>query len=213
MSGSELLKEAKGVQHLMEFVGFGKLPIHLNVDASVARSFMHRRGAGRMKHLDIRHMWLQDECAEGRFVPKKVPRSENPSDMLTKTPSADELSKFAQKIGLFPLKVLIDPSGLVGTVMTKASSVGKCAIAAALLCPAKGVIDKMEKELDFPIVLPILFTILVLLSTLCWRCLHLRGLKQRIGLRRQMTKFKRVEFPAAARHARSSATRCLPRLW
>ena len=117
-----------------------------------------------MKHPDIQYMWLQDKCAEGRFVPKKVPRSENMSDMLTKTPSADELSRFAQKIGLFSLKVLIDPSGLMGSVMTKASCVGKRAIAAALLCPAKGVSDKIEKELDFPIMLPMFFTILVIID-------------------------------------------------
>ena len=62
------------------------------------------------------------------------------------------------------------PSGLVGSVTTKASSVGKSVIAAALLCPARSTGVDTEKELDLPIVLPLFFTISVLLATLSWRC-------------------------------------------
>ena len=58
-SGSELLKEAIGAQHILEFIGFGNLKIYLHTDASAAKSFMHRRGAGRMKHIDIRFMWMR----------------------------------------------------------------------------------------------------------------------------------------------------------
>ena len=58
----------------MEFVGWGKLPIVLNTDATVARQFVHRQGVGRMKHLDLRYMWLQDEAPKNNFKSKKIPR-------------------------------------------------------------------------------------------------------------------------------------------
>ena len=58
---SEAMKEALLVQFNLEFVGFGKIPIELETDASVARTFAHRTGVGRMKHLEVRHCWLQEQ--------------------------------------------------------------------------------------------------------------------------------------------------------
>ena len=55
MSMSEVLKEAKLMQYNLEFCGMGLLPIVLHTDADVARAFCHKRGVGRMKHLDVRH--------------------------------------------------------------------------------------------------------------------------------------------------------------
>ena len=55
MSMSEVLKEAKLMQHNIEFCGMGLLPIVLHTDADVVKAFCHKRGVGRMKHLDVRH--------------------------------------------------------------------------------------------------------------------------------------------------------------
>ena len=52
ISISEVLKEAKLMQYNLEFCG-----IVLHTDADVARAFCHKRGVGRMKHLDVRHCW------------------------------------------------------------------------------------------------------------------------------------------------------------
>ena len=132
MSGSELLKEALGTQTILEFVGFGCLQIQLHTDASAAKSFMHRRGAGRMKHIDIRYMWMQDACDKGAYVPKKVPRAENPSDMLTKVPAAPDVEKFRMMIGMFPLYAALEPEKRICEIITGASS-SKKAMAAIML--------------------------------------------------------------------------------
>ena len=55
MSMSEVLKEAKLMQYNIDFCGMGLLPIVLHTDADVAIAFCHKRGVGRMKHLDVRH--------------------------------------------------------------------------------------------------------------------------------------------------------------
>ena len=77
----------------------GLLPIVLHTDADVARALCHERGVGRMKHLDVRHCWLQEELEKGNFKVKRVDRKFNASDMLTHSPSAEGLRKFLPMIG------------------------------------------------------------------------------------------------------------------
>ena len=57
MSMSEVLEEAKLMQCNLEFCGVGLLPTVLHTNADVARAVCHKRGVGRMKHLDVRHCW------------------------------------------------------------------------------------------------------------------------------------------------------------
>ena len=40
--------------------------IVVGTDSNAAKSFVARRGLGRMKHLEVRDMWLQKEVAEGK---------------------------------------------------------------------------------------------------------------------------------------------------
>ena len=105
MSMSEVLKEAKLMQYNWEFCGMWLLPIVLHTDADVARAFCHKRGVGRMKHLDVRHCWLQEELEKGSFKVRRVDRKFNASDMLTHSPSAEELRKFLPKIGCHTMTV------------------------------------------------------------------------------------------------------------
>ena len=89
-----LLKEAKLTQYNLEFCGMGILLIVLHTDADVARASCHKRGVGRMKHLAVRHFGLKEELQNGNYSVKRVDRKFNASDMLTHSPSAEELRKF-----------------------------------------------------------------------------------------------------------------------
>jgi hypothetical protein len=59
-------------------------PIRLHSDASAARSFASRRGVGKMRHLETRHLWLQSQVASREVVLCKVAGEDNPADLLTK---------------------------------------------------------------------------------------------------------------------------------
>ena len=59
-------------------------PVCLYADSSAARCFVARRGVGRMRHLDVRHLWLQDAVARQEVQIRRVPGEENPADLLTK---------------------------------------------------------------------------------------------------------------------------------
>ena len=117
MSMSEVLKEAKLMQYNLEFCGMGLLPIVLHTDADVARAFCHKRGVGRMKHLVVRHCWLQEELEKGNFKVKRVDSKFNASDMLTHSPSAEELRKFLPMIGCHMMTVNRENYNAVKTML------------------------------------------------------------------------------------------------
>lgn len=57
---------SKGLISLARELGFRGLLLNfeLGTDSSAAKSFVHRRGLGKMRHLQIRDMWLQKEVRE-----------------------------------------------------------------------------------------------------------------------------------------------------
>jgi hypothetical protein len=77
---------AKGMQTMGLEVGLKCLagPITLCEDSSAAKSFASRRGLGKMRHVDTRELWLQEEVLQSRVVVRKVWGEENPADLMTK---------------------------------------------------------------------------------------------------------------------------------
>ena len=53
-------------------------------DATAAAGIAARRGVGKIRHLDVSTLWLQNRITEGSLVLKRKPGSENPSDLGTK---------------------------------------------------------------------------------------------------------------------------------
>ena len=60
-------------------------PMRLRVltDSSAARGIVQRAGCGKVKHLDVKTLWLQEREANGDLETVKVPRLQNMSDLLT----------------------------------------------------------------------------------------------------------------------------------
>ena len=52
-------------------------------DSSAADGIIKRAGSGRVKHLTVRQLWLQEQNALGTAFHEKIPRAENPADALT----------------------------------------------------------------------------------------------------------------------------------
>ena len=100
----EGLKEGLMLQYLLEFVGFGRHRVSLHINSSAARAFAHREGVGRMKHLDARYLWLQQLVPDNVVIVKKVPRTEQFADCLTKVPVNGDLVKWAHDIGIVRLE-------------------------------------------------------------------------------------------------------------
>ena len=89
----EAVTRAKGLVSLASELGFVGLSnvIHLGTDSSAAKSFVSRRGLGKMRHIEIRDLWLQKEVLEGKVLVSKVLGTENPADLMTKLLSKQEI--------------------------------------------------------------------------------------------------------------------------
>ena len=56
----------------------------MKTDSSAAKGFASQRGLGRMRHLEVKDLWLQEAVCRGRLGLCKVKGDENPADIFTK---------------------------------------------------------------------------------------------------------------------------------
>lgn len=59
------------------------MPLLVNTDSSAAKGIVMRSGCGKVKHLDIKTLWIQERERNGDLVMVKVPRLQNVSDLFT----------------------------------------------------------------------------------------------------------------------------------
>ena len=59
------------------------VPLMIKTDASAVRGVVQRQGAGKVKHLEVRQLWIQEREANGQLQVVKVPRAVNWSDLMT----------------------------------------------------------------------------------------------------------------------------------
>ena len=97
----EAVIRAKGVINVMIELGFEvQQELQLHTDSSAAKSFVSRKGLGKMKHLEIRDLWLQREVALGKVTVNKVDGKKNPADLMTKYLRKEEIEERLQLMGI-----------------------------------------------------------------------------------------------------------------
>ena len=72
------------VQHILQELN-EKPTLCLLSDSSAARAVLVRRGVGRIKHLDVRLLWLQDALRDRVLSCQSVTTSQNLADLFTKS--------------------------------------------------------------------------------------------------------------------------------
>ena len=77
--GSELI----GIRSIAKDLGM-EFNISMSDDANSTLGMLHRRGLGKLRHVDVTKLWLQDVVKQKGLEVKKIPGSENPADMMTK---------------------------------------------------------------------------------------------------------------------------------
>ena len=76
------------------------LTLRVLTDSSVAKSFARTRGIGRMIHLDVKLLWLQEGVQRGRFKVGKVGGATNVADALTKYHDTNKLRELCEPRGI-----------------------------------------------------------------------------------------------------------------
>ena len=70
------------VQRLAATLG-DKLSLELKTDASAARGVILIQGVGKVRHFQVKQLWLQKNVAAGELIIVTIPRAENCADALT----------------------------------------------------------------------------------------------------------------------------------
>ena len=81
--------------------GWG-LPVTIGVyvDSSAALAVTARRGSGKLRHVRIGDLWVQEAAANGDVSYRRVPGSTNPADLLTKHLLAPLRAQHVERLGL-----------------------------------------------------------------------------------------------------------------
>ena len=68
-----------------------KRGIKLKTDASAAKGIASRRGLGKVRHIEVSQLWLQEKVQRGDIEVVKIPGKINKSDALTKPVGGDKI--------------------------------------------------------------------------------------------------------------------------
>ena len=79
-----------------------KVRLKLYTDSSSAMGTVQRKGVGRMKHIQIRHLYLQEVLRKKVISIHKVPTKDNPADIGTKKLAAERRTQLGKLIGQYP---------------------------------------------------------------------------------------------------------------
>ena len=77
------LSETIGLYNLIAETWRVTPSVALCVDASACKGMVLRHGSGKVKHLSVKQLWVQEAVRVFGVHVSRVPRAENPADLLT----------------------------------------------------------------------------------------------------------------------------------
>lgn len=96
---SDGLAQALGIQTIARDLGL-HWPIKIYSDATAAIGIATRRGMGRIRHLDVTDLWVQEKFTTKAATIDKVLSTENPADIFTKHVNKSILTSALHKMGM-----------------------------------------------------------------------------------------------------------------
>ena len=90
--------EGLGLRSVLQDMGIPS-KVRVWTDSSAAKAISSRRGLGRLRHVELRYLWVQELIAEERVEVKKVGGLHNPADHLTKPKTYGEISQIISGFG------------------------------------------------------------------------------------------------------------------
>ena len=90
--------EGLGMMSLLSDFGV-TVNVTIHTDASAAIGIVRRAGLGKLRHLNVRDLWVQDQVKRELLGIEKVAGAENPADMATKHLNADLMMKHLKRMG------------------------------------------------------------------------------------------------------------------
>ena len=78
-----MVMDGRIVKHALEWLGY-RVEYTLHLDSSAAKAMINREGVGKLKHMDVRALWLQAERRDFGLRVVKVAGEHNVADLGTK---------------------------------------------------------------------------------------------------------------------------------
>ena len=75
------------------------LSLGLYTDSSAANGVGNRRGAGGIRHIETRTLWLQDQVTRRNLTLRKIPKEKNNADLPTKYQDRQSILKMLTRMG------------------------------------------------------------------------------------------------------------------
>ena len=89
--------ELLGAKSMMKDFGMDKGCV-VYADSSAALAIAKRKGAGKLRHINVSCLWIQERADSKELELRKVLGTDNPADMMTKGVDAVTLEKHMRKI-------------------------------------------------------------------------------------------------------------------
>ena len=90
--------EGLGVQSVLKDFGI-QVSVQIRSDATAAIGMARRLGLGRVRHLSVADLWIQQRLRQGDFTISKQLGRDNCADLMTKVKGRDEILKFMCSMG------------------------------------------------------------------------------------------------------------------
>ena len=91
--------EGLGLQSLAADFGV-KTELRVHADSSATIDVCRRSGIGRVRHLAVAQLWVQERLRSGAFALRKVAGEDNPADLCTKHVGTAEVERHVRRLGL-----------------------------------------------------------------------------------------------------------------
>ena len=83
---------ALGICGILKDLGIEQL-VTVNTDSSAAKGITYRRGLGKVRHIELSELWVQDQVSRGRITVYEISGPEKSSDSMTKHSSEERIAQ------------------------------------------------------------------------------------------------------------------------
>ena len=95
---SELYALTKGASQALGFIALARdfgdvLDARVHTHASATLGIVNRQGLGKLRHVKVQYLWLQERVRTNELIVNKVAGPDNPADLMTKYLPAGDMEK------------------------------------------------------------------------------------------------------------------------
>ena len=77
-----------------------KQDVEINTDSAATKAIATRRGVGKVRHIEVAELWIQERVSKKEMRIRKVKGKENPADAMTKYVGKEEIECHCRSVNL-----------------------------------------------------------------------------------------------------------------